>query len=93
MATTEQPTTDRGLDLDTLIGELVALRQSHGNLPVVVWEARQDKYLGIDACWAEDGADGRPTGPTARLDDLGRPVAVVLDAEEGSRPHSTWDWN
>lgn len=76
----------RGMDLDTLLAKLTELRDLHGNLPVVGLEARQDKYLGIDAVWAEDGT----FDPDRAAD---RPVAVLLDLEEGSRPQATWSWS
>jgi hypothetical protein len=79
-------TDDRGFTLDQLIARLTTIREQHGNLPVVVWEAKQSKYLGVDDCWGDDGAAGYPLEPS------GRPVAVVIDCEEASRPHATWEW-
>lgn len=74
---TYQPSDERGLDLDTLLAELTKLREQCGNVPVVVYEDRQSKYLGLEGVSVRPGNRG--------------PV-VVLDGEEGERPESTWGW-
>lgn len=79
MTTAEQTPTTRGLDLDTLIGELVRLRDYHGNMPVAVWEDRQSKTLGVDGVTV----DTRP----------GADPVLVLMADEGRAPEATWGWD
>jgi hypothetical protein len=92
------PVTDRGLDLDRLIADLLATRAAHGNLPVVVYESKQDKLLGVDAtcCHRADhqtacGVDTEYSTPGSEISHDGEAVYVLLDGAEGSRPQVTWN--